>query len=159
MPKTRSRCTEREGNRMLKPQCRRCKIEIPAGRLSACRGYCKSCHALYCATCECMLTADRKLLGAPEKYFCEACWTARRFELRVVAAEVESCLEGLIGEIKEWKQRGWSSTRIAESLDRANLHSEGTCGMSVTARQVDVLWGWVSVAGSRPPWVTALEGV
>jgi len=80
-------------------------------------------------------------------------------ELRVVTAEVESCLEGLIGEIKKLKLRRWSSTRIAEYLDRANLHSEGTCGMTVTARQVDVLYDWVSIAGSKPPWVTAFNGV
>lgn len=141
------------------PLCRKCKIEILAIRLSACRGYCKSCAALYCATCERTLTTERKLLDPPEKYFCEKCWTAKRMELRIVTAEVESCLEGLIGEIKKLKQRGWSSVRIAEYLDRANLHSEGTCGMSVTLRQIDVLWAWISVAGGRPPWITALEGV
>lgn len=143
------------------PLCRRCKIEIPAIRLIACRGYCKSCAALHCATCERTLPTSRKLLGLgpPEKYFCEECWAAKRRELRVVSAEVESCLEGLIGEIKKLKQRGWSSVRIAEYLDRANLHSEGTCGMSVTLRQIDVLWTWISVAGSRPPWITAFNGV
>jgi hypothetical protein len=140
-----------------KPLCRRCKTEIPEARLVECRGYCKRCHAFYCATCERTLPAGRRLLSTPQRYFCEQCWERKQRELQVITAEVRTCLGGLVGEIRKLKERRWTSVRIAAHLDRSNPYGAEACGMSVTPRQVDVLFEWSSIAGCRPPWVAAFE--